>query len=294
VTADRQGLGELRPTRSTGATGVTVVQGSAPADAVTTSMLRALRRSGVRICLLRLGTRPVALTAGDPTGDLYVLRHDDAATLAVGATLHAAGAATFNPHPVVAACRDRSVATRLLASAGIPVPESWFVDDPAAAVGLLDDGPIVVKANCAGSGSGSGMRIVRLPLELREVSASDGPFLVQRHHPPDGLDRRLHRIGDDVFCLARKWPATTRAEKMGVLVEVDAALRRLAVEVGEALGTDVFDADVVTSAGRPCVVGVSATPDFAGVPEAGPLLAARVLAAARQGDLDRDHLHVPR
>lgn len=256
-----------------------LVHADRPLGPVTVDMVAALRDRGATVDLLGAGDEPLALTAGLPPYDLYVLKHSDEMGLTTGAVLHALGAATFNPYPVVAACRDKAVATRVLAAAGLPVPESHVVADPPAAAGLLGGGPLVVKPN-RGS-KGRGVQVVRRAGDLDAIDPADGPFLVQRHHAPDGLDRKLYRIGDAVFCVARPWPAVTAQDKRGRLLAVDPALRRIAVGVGEALGIDLYGADVVYSDGQPWLVDVSSFPGFKGVPDAGGRLADRILAAAR-------------
>jgi hypothetical protein len=83
------------------------------------------------------------------------------------------------------------------------------------------------------------------------------------------------------FSGIRPWPAVSREDKLGVLLDIDPLLRRIAVGVGEALGIDVYGADVISSDGTYWLVDVSSFPGFKGVPDAGHLLAERVLAAVR-------------
>ena len=131
------------------------------------------------------------------------------------------------------------------------------------------------------SGSkGAGVRVVRTAAELTEIDPATGPFVAQAFHAPEGLDRKLYRIGDHLHCVGRPWPASTLEDKLGVPIDVDPVLRRLTVAVGDALGMDVYGVDVVVSAGEHYVVDVSAFPGFKGVPGAERLLAERILAAA--------------
>lgn len=265
-------------TRSTAAARICLVHADRALGPVTADMVEALRAAGAEVAVLRPGRDLLALTDGGAAHDLYVLKHSDEVTLTAAAVLHAAGAATFNRYPAVAACRDKAVATRILASAGLPVPESHLVTDPAAAAPLLAGGAIVVKPN-RGS-KGRGVQVVRTTAELRGIAAAEGPSIVQRHHAPEGLDRKLYRIGDAVHCVGRPWPAVTPEDKRGVLLEVDDELRAIAMGVGEALGIDTLGADVVYAEGRAWLVDVSSFPGFKGVPDAGCLLADRVLRAA--------------
>jgi ribosomal protein S6--L-glutamate ligase len=70
-----------------------------------------------------------------PDCDLYVLKSGTETALSVAGALDAAGAVILNPYPVAALCRDKIVSTRLLAAAGVPVPQSWV----AGRVELLSD-----------------------------------------------------------------------------------------------------------------------------------------------------------
>jgi ribosomal protein S6--L-glutamate ligase len=258
---------------------VALVHADRPPAAVTRGIVARLSDRGVAVDVLHPGRDPFDVTRVGTGHDLHVLKHSDEACLSVAAALHATGAATFNPYPAVAACRDKAVATRLLAHLGLPVPETHLVAEPEAAAPLLRGGVLVVKPT-RGS-KGRGVQVVSGPAELAAIDPADGPFLVQRHHPPQGLDRKLYRIGAEIFCVGRPWPAVSREDKLGVLLDIDPLLRRIAVGVGEALGIDVYGADVISSDGTYWLVDVSSFPGFKGVPDAGHLLAERVLAAVR-------------
>ncbi|HVL97671.1 MAG TPA: hypothetical protein VM324_00040 [Egibacteraceae bacterium] len=256
---------------------VVVVHENRPPSTVTTQLVGALRAGGVDVALLRAGERPFSVSEADVQDTLYVLRHADESALTIGALLHDAGARTLNPYPAVATCRDKAATAARLAAAGLPVPEGWFVAEPGGIGDLLDGGAVIVKPN-RGS-KGTGVTVVGNAAELGAVAGNDGPFLVQRYHRPEGLDRKLYRIGDDVFCVGRRFPVATAADKQGALLNVDDKLRRIAIGVGEAIGIDIFGADVVYSGGRPWLVDVSSFPGFKGVPDAGRLLADRIAAA---------------
>ncbi len=256
---------------------IAIVHADRPLGAVTAATVDELRERGADVDVWRLaGAIDVAALPLD--FDLFVMKHSYGAALTVGSALHAAGATLLNPFPAVAACRDKAVACSILSAAGLPVPRTWFVTEPGAATSLLGAGPLVVKPN---SGSkGAGVRIVRTASDVADVDPAGGPFVVQDFHPPEGLDRKLYRIGDHIHCVGRPWPASTPEAKQGVPIEVDPVLRRLTLEVGEALGMDLYGLDVIVSDGRHWVVDVSAFPGFKGIPDAHRLLAERVLAAA--------------
>jgi ribosomal protein S6--L-glutamate ligase len=212
--------------------------------------------------------------------DLYVLKSGSALGLSMAGALHAAGAAILNPYPVAAMCRDKIVTSAVLARAGVPTPETWVTEDRDHLPGLLAGGPIVVKP-FRGS-RGVGVQVVRDEDEARALELEPGPLFVQRYHPPDGLDYKLYRIGEQVCGVRRVWPARTYEEKLGMPFEPDAGLRDIAHRCAAAVGADILGFDVVFSDGRPFVVDLSGFPGFKGVPDAPALLAAEIAAAARR------------
>ncbi len=94
-----------------------------------------------------------------------------------------------------------------------------------------------------------------------------------RYHPPEGPDLKLYRIGEEIFCVERPFPARTLREKRGRLLPVTAELEAIVRRCGDAFGIDVYGVDVVRHQGRLWVVDMSAFPGFKGVPEAGRRIA---------------------
>jgi ribosomal protein S6--L-glutamate ligase len=237
-----------------------------------------LRRRGFEVDEIFPDDELFALPDVRPRHDLYVLKCRSEMGLTIGAALHAQGARIVNPYPVSALCRDKVATTRVLQAAGVPVPETWATQSRATLVPLLAEGPLIVKPNTGSKGRG--VVVVRDRAEL-EALPDDGPAVVQRYLPPDGLDRKLYCIGDAVFGVLRTWPARTAEEKLGSSFDVDDGLRDIVLAAGRALGLEVFGLDVVVSDGRPAVVDLSAFPGFKGVPDAAELLAAHIAKVAR-------------
>ncbi len=211
--------------------------------------------------------------------DLYVLKSGTETALSLAGALHGQGASIVNPYPVAAACRDKVVQTRALLAADLPVPRSWVTSQPGTLAPLLADGPLVLKTP-RGS-QGRGIVVVHTAPELAAVPAGE-PWLAMRYHRPEGPDRKLYRIGDEVFGVERVFPATTYAEKLGRPFEVSGELRELVLRCGEPFGISLYGVDVVESAGRHWVVDMSSFPGFKGVPDAGARLAAYVVGEGRE------------
>jgi ribosomal protein S6--L-glutamate ligase len=245
-------------------------------------VVRLLRARGASVDVVHPDERLTELRELRVEHDLYVLKSGGETALSLAGALHSLGAAILNPYPAASICRDKIVASRVLEAAGIPAPASYACSRPAQLIPLLEDGPLIVKPY-RGS-QGRGVRIVHRASELLDGGLDTGPLFAQRYLPPEGRDRKLYRIGDDVFGVERVWPARTYDEKLGRPFEVSNELREIAFACGAALGLSLFGFDVVVSEGRPFVVDISSFPGFKGVPNAAVRLADYVeRSAARFG-----------
>jgi ribosomal protein S6--L-glutamate ligase len=244
---------------------------------VMSEVRRLLAAAGTEVCCLCPDEELTDLVEATHPHDLYVLKSGTEAALSVAGTLHEAGAAVLNPYPVAAACRDKIVATRVLARAGVPVPESWCTGTPSLLGPLLRAGPLVVKPYRGHQGRG--VRVVHDAGELDRMNGGE-PIFAQRYHEPEGLDRKIYRIGDELYGVLRPWPARTYEQKLGEPFPVTGELRAIALQCGVALGVDLYGIDVVVSNGRPYVVDCSSFPGFKGVPAAASRLSGYIRAAA--------------
>jgi ribosomal protein S6--L-glutamate ligase len=215
--------------------------------------------------------------------DLYVLKSGTDLALSIAGALHAQGATIVNSYPASVACRDKVVATRMLQASGVPVPETWITTRPRELAGLLADEPLVCKP--ARGSQGRGVEVVRTQDDLAALpELTTEPMIVQRWHQPDGLDRKLYVIGDQVFGVLRKFPARTYAEKLGELYPVPPEVRDIALRAGAAFGLRLYGLDVIESEGRPYVVDFSSFPGFKGVPDVALRLADHLYECARRAE----------
>jgi ribosomal protein S6--L-glutamate ligase len=242
-------------------------------------VIERLRAQGAEVRAIYPDERAIDLVALRRDYDLYVLKSGTETALSLAGALHALGAAILNPYPVSEMCRDKIVASRVLAGAGVPAPTAYVASRPDELAALLDDGPIVVKPH-RGS-QGRGVRVVRSPSELDGVVHEGGPLFAQRHlESDDGLDRKIYCIGDDIFGVERIWPPKTYEDKLGRPFVVDRDIREIALRCGSAFGLSLFGFDVVVSEGKPYVVDISSFPGFKGVPDAAERLASHIAVAA--------------
>ena len=205
--------------------------------------------------------------------DLYLLKSGTENALSFAGVLHAAGATIINPYPTVVAMRDKIISTKMLQSANVPLPETWFASKPEQLASLLKEGQIVVKPFWAAS-QGRGVRIITTEDELATVTGEDDVIFAQRYYQPDGRDHKLYVIGDRVFGVRRVWPPKTLEDKLGEPFDVPDEMREIALGCGRAFGVGLYGVDLITSGGKPYVVDINTFPGFKGVPNAADLLAA--------------------
>jgi glutathione synthase/RimK-type ligase-like ATP-grasp enzyme len=196
----------------------------------------------------------------------------------VAGALDAMGANILNSWVVSARCRDKITATRILQSAGVPVPDTYVADHPAELAPLLDEGPLVVKPS-RGS-QGRGVHVVWDADELHNTS--QGPVFAQRYHEPDGRDRKLYCIGGQVYGVKRIWPVRSYEDKLGEPFTVTPEIRDIALRCGRAFEMELFGLDIIISQGDPYVVDISSFPGFKGVPDAALRLADYIYAAGER------------
>jgi ribosomal protein S6--L-glutamate ligase len=203
--------------------------------------------------------------------DLYLLKSGTETALSLAGVLHATGAKIINPYPTVVAMHDKIISTKMLQSADVPAPETWFASKPEQLAGLLKEGRIVVKPFWAAS-QGRGVQIVTTEDELATVTGEDGVIFAQRYHQPDGRDHKLYVIGDRVFGVRRVWPPKTLEDKLGEPFDVPDEMREIALGCGRAFGVGLYGVDLITRGGKPYVVDINTFPGFKGVPNAAELL----------------------
>jgi ribosomal protein S6--L-glutamate ligase len=240
-------------------------------------VVRLLRAKGATVRVVYPGEHATELRALALEDDLYVLKAGTDTALSLAGALHALGAAILNPYPVSAMCRDKIVASKVLDLAGVPTPRSYVAARPQELVPLLDEGPLIVKPY-RGS-QGRGVSIVNRRSELMTIDAGGGPLYAQRYLEPDGPDRKIYCIGDDVFGVERTWPVRTYEDKLGRPFEVDREVREIALRCASAFGLSLFGFDIVVSRDRPYVVDISSLPGFKGVPDAAERIADHIFAA---------------
>jgi ribosomal protein S6--L-glutamate ligase len=241
---------------------------------------RVLEERGAEVTTLFPEDAAVDVEATGPAFDLYVLKSGAVPGMSLAAVLHEAGARILNPYPAVVRMRDKVLATKALAEAGVPQPRTYLAWEPRQLAEALASGPLVVKPQ-RGS-KGRGVTIVRTPDELLAVPADGDLFFAQDYHEPDGRDLKIYCLAGEYSGVLRVFPARTYEEKLGEPFEVADEYREIAERARRAFGVDLFGLDIILSGGRPVVVDVNTFPGFKGVPDAGVRLGEYIYEKARE------------
>jgi ribosomal protein S6--L-glutamate ligase len=204
--------------------------------------------------------------------DLYILKAGTPAALSLAGLIDLAGGRLLNPYPVVTRIKDKVLASRILADAGVPTPETFIAAERAQLLKPLADGPLIAKPFIGGS-QGRGVEIVRNEDDLSKIAPDGGIIFAQRYYEPDGRDHKIYRIGEQLFGVRRVWPARTLEDKLGEPFVLTAEMSEITRQCGQAFGIDLYGLDIIFSGGRPFVVDINTFPGFKGVPEAGRHLA---------------------
>lgn len=245
-------------------------------------LVQLLRERGVTLDLIYPEKQMTDLSQITVEHDLYLLKSGTEPALSLGGSLHALGAVTLNPYPVVSMLRNKVIVMRALQAAGVPIPDTYMTNNANDFIPLLDAGPLIVKPYRGTRGRG--VVVIRRPEELTGLPEDD-LLLAQRYHAPDGpdgFDYKLFRIGERVFGIRRRWPIRTYEDKLGYPFDPSPELRDIALRCGQAFGIDLYGLDVVMSEGRPYVVDLNKFGSYMGVPDGPQLLTEYIYRAGER------------
>lgn len=218
-------------------------------------------------------------------------------SLAVLEALVMRGVPTPNPPAAIRAGRDHWSTIRLLASAGLAVPETVAGSDPetlaaaAAAMGL----PVVVKQRRSRMGVGVIRCAERDHLEgvLDSLWRLGDEVIVQRWLPEGRRTVRALVVGGRVVAAARfsaaagEWRSNTARGGSAEAYRASAEEAAAAVAAAAALGLGYCGVDLAAGADGPVVLEVNPTPGFVrleratGIDVAGAVVGAAVELARR-------------
>ena len=236
-----------------------------------------------------------ALVRGVPAGSF------EQVTLRLG-VLHAlrdAGVMVWNDARAIERCVDKSLATHLIAKAGLATPDTVTVQSRAEAAG-------VAARECAGGGAlvlkplfgaqGRGLRLIRAPDALPPEDDVAGVYYLQRFVEPAGehwQDYRLFVCGGRVIAgmtrIGVSWITNVKQGGRPRSCVLTADLIGTAERAAFAVGADYAGVDLIRGrCGRLFTLEVNSMPAWGGLEAANPglcvadILVERFLAALAQ------------
>jgi RimK family alpha-L-glutamate ligase len=239
----------------------------------------------VRLSACRIDTtRPfgLALPGFRALPDLVVVRAIgdgslEAITMRLG-LLHALGALgvpLVNGARAIERCTDKSMASFLLAKAGIPSPQTFATQSAAQARAIARRecarGPLVMKPLFGAQGWG--LRLVDCEKDIPALDEARGVYYLQRFvgpaRPPYEDMRLLVSRGEIVAAMKRRsshWITNVRQGARPVAVAPTPQERDLALAAAATMGAVVAGVDLIRDAdGRPMVLEVNSMPGWSGL-----------------------------
>ncbi|MFI9050745.1 RimK family alpha-L-glutamate ligase [Streptomyces sp. NPDC053427] len=195
------------------------------------------------------------------------------------------GLTTVNDARAIRGVRDKALAAVLARRSGLPVPVTYAAARPQDFAEIPEaEYPLVVKP--ADGSSGRAVRLVAAPDRLLDPGfeeAAGGLLIAQPYVPNSGTDLKVYSVAGDLFATERcspLHPAHTVRERQ---VPLTREVARIAAEIGEVFGLDLYGADILLGPDGPVVVDVNDFPSFRQVPDAVARVAEAVLRLARGG-----------
>lgn len=215
----------------------------------------------------------------------------EAITMRLGVlhALEALGVPLVNSARSIERCTDKSMASFLLARAGVPAPQTFATQSLAQARDIARrecaKGVLVMKPLFGAQGWG--LRLIEKESDIPSVEEARGVYYLQRFvgpsRPPYEDMRILVSRGEVVAAMKRRsshWITNVRQGAKPVLAEPTREERDMALAASEAMGTIVAGVDLITSAqGRPMVLEVNSMPGWSGLQRITPFSIAERLAA---------------
>jgi ribosomal protein S6--L-glutamate ligase len=211
--------------------------------------------------------------------DAYVLKTvSDGPGLTILEAAEAVGIPTINNSRAIRLVRDKAVASAFGQARGLPIPTTYFVGHPQALSQVPESlYPVVVKPS-----NGSSMvniHLVRTPREMEALRLPDDCFyLAMRYVENSGYDIKLYVTGQEVHAIAKSSPLQGQVQEREIPVTPE--MLRLARQVGQVYGLDLYGADVLETASGLCLVDINDFPSFGKVPRKVVSIAEYILHAA--------------
>lgn len=239
-------------------------------------LMSRLRRRGVKVNTLVPEEHLIDLNALRVENDLYILRPGVELSLSLAGMLHDLGARILNSFEASAYVQDKARVTRKLLHHGIPTARSYITGRIDHAFAALNGEPLIVKPH---RGSyGEGIQILKNNSDYE--NSIKGGYFVQEFLKTSGHDLKVYVIGNKVFGLKRKFPASSFSEKLGSPTKISPEVESLALRIGALFNLQIYGIDFVESSDGVYVIDVNYFPGFIGVANATTVLADYIIRFA--------------
>jgi len=218
--------------------------------------------------------------------DVIVGRGRSWALLALLGWAETRGAMTINRREAVASVHNKAQMSIAFASAGIPIPQTFFgtVERLAREIPRTSY-PIILKP-IFGDNS-RGLLVINTPEEMAGTDWPESVALAQRYFQTDGYDLKLYGIGDEIWAVRKASPFNAPlsgrqdngASKDG-LAPITPELSDLGRRCGRLFGLDLFGVDCIETEEGVLVIEINDYPNYTNVPDANGRLAEYVVNRA--------------
>src|SRR5215813_9035487 len=218
--------------------------------------------------------------------DVIVGRGRSWALLALLGWAETRGALTINRREAIASVHNKAHMSIAFASAGIPIPETFFgsVEHLAREI-PRPSYPIILKP-IFGDNS-RGLLVVNSPEEMAATDWPEPVALAQRYFQTDGYDLKLYGIGDEIWAVRKASPfnvplsrGTDNGAPKDGLAPITPELTDLGRRCGRLFGLDLFGVDCIETEEGVLVIEINDYPNYTNVPDANERLADYVVRRA--------------
>ncbi|MGK5627553.1 ATP-grasp domain-containing protein [Streptomyces sp. URMC 123] len=261
-------------------------------DGMPLDVIRQLAAWGHRVDVVRPGGSLLRMSEAVHAGshDAWVLKTVSGGP---GLTLLEAAAAvgltTVNDARSIRGVRDKALAAAIARSHGLPVPVTYAATRPERFAEIPEaDFPLVVKP--ADGSSGRAVRLVPTPDRLACLAGeptTEGMLIAQPYVPNSGTDLKVYSVAGQLYATERCSPLHPGRTVRERRVPLPAEVARIAEEIGQVFGLDLYGIDVLLGPDGPVVVDINDFPSFRQVPDAVARVARAVLHLARTGTTPR-------
>ena len=274
--------------------------------------LRALRTQGATPIAVRLSA--CKIETGQAQGlvipgfrdlpDLAIVRAIgdgslEAITMRLGVlhALEALGVPVLNSARAIERCTDKSMASFLLARAGLPTPQTFAAQTLAQARAIARrecaKGPLVMKPLFGAQGWG--LRLIEDESDLPSLQDARGVFYLQRFvgpARPPFEDMRILVSGGEIIAAMRRrsshWITNVRQGAKPVAVEPSVREAEIALAAAAALGVDFAGVDIINDErGAPLILEVNSMAGWSGLQRVTPFSIADKVTADALAQLTR-------